>query len=133
MPRRRRGEARDLVGPLEYRVLEVLWSQGSATVAEALANLNQTAPELAYTTVMTVLTRMHDKELVLREKDGRGFRYAPRHSEDDLVGILAGREVDRLIDRFGDVALAKFATRLEDVDPGLMSRLRELAEETPDA
>ncbi len=36
---------------------------------------------LAYTTVMTTLDRLYKKDLLIRQKEGRGFRYAPRAAE----------------------------------------------------
>ena len=75
------------MGELEQAVLEVLWDLDAAgrtatpdgpgvsgrEVHDRLAGRN-----LAYTTVMTVLDRLARKDLVVRQRDGRAFRYAPR-------------------------------------------------------
>lgn len=76
---------------------------------------------------MTVPTRLHEKGLVDRVKEGRGFVYAPRHSESELIAVLSRREVDRVVDRYGDAALSAFVGRLEDADPELLDRVRRLA------
>lgn len=123
-----RPSAERLLGPLEYAVMDVLWRQGTGTVAEVLDDVNRhQEPELAYTTVMTVLSRLHDKELVLRERRGRRYRYAPRHTEAELIEVLARRDADRMVDTYGEVALARFAERLGDADPELLRRVQELA------
>ncbi len=128
MPRRSKASASTVLGPLEHRVMRALWDHESATVGEALETVNGTDGDLAYTTVMTVLTRLLDKKIVQREREGRGYRYTPAQSEAELVESSARREVDRLVDRFGEVALARFATTLEGVDPNTLERLRILAE-----
>lgn len=127
MPRRS-VRAEQLVGPLEYAILDSLWRRGSGTVAEVLEDVNGVQdPPLAYTTVMTVLSRLHEKGLVLREQQGRGYRYAPTHTEQELVERLAKRDVDRMVDTYGELALAHFAERLDQADPELLDRLRRLA------
>lgn len=124
------GRAAGLLGSLEYEVMQVLWEAGPATVREVLAHLNdRRAPtgQLAYTTVMTVLSRLHDKGLADRRRWGRGYRYTPRFSEAGLVRHLGRQEVNDLIARFGPVALAQFAAALEEADPDLLRRAARLA------
>src|SRR5262249_30651314 len=59
-----------VLGPLETRVLELLWAQQCpATVG----HIRRALPELAYTTIMTTLDRLYRKGLLLRDKDGRAF------------------------------------------------------------
>lgn len=126
-------DLRGLVGPLEHDVLTALWEAGGdvdvATV-RAACNATRTADDaLAYTTIMTVLSRLHDKELVTRARAGRGYRYTPRFDPDELVAHLSAREVDHLLERYGEVALARFAEALETADPQLRVRLEALARE----
>jgi len=73
------------LGELERSVMEQLWSSpGARSVREVHAALGRDR-ELAYTTVMTVLDRLAKKGLVVRERDGRAYRYAAAQSREDLV------------------------------------------------
>ncbi|GAA1931543.1 BlaI/MecI/CopY family transcriptional regulator [Nocardioides hwasunensis] len=78
---------RSRTGELEQAVLETLWSAGAPSsgreVHEKLADR-----DLAYTTVMTVLDRLVAKDLVVRERDGRAFRYAPRLTRAAMTAEL---------------------------------------------
>jgi len=131
--RRQRGRVDDLLGPLEAACMRALWRRAPATVAEALERVNaRREPPLAYTTVMTVLSRLHEKGHVTRERRGRGYAYTPVFSEDELVEVLSRREVDQLVDRYGDVALAHFAETLRQADPSLLNKAANLAPERPD-
>ena len=134
--RRRTPTAKNLLGSLEYRVMQDLWRRFPATVTDVLERINAdrgSGDRLAYTTVMTVLSRLHDKGILDREKHGRGYQYRPRYTEAELVEQLGRDEVDRLLERFGGVALAHFATALEQADPEQLARLTALAEERTDA
>jgi predicted transcriptional regulator len=76
------------VGPLEMRVLGLLDGREPQSVADLRARLGG---EHAYTTVMTVLTRLHKKGLVAREKDGARFLYSPASKAPKLKGGILAR------------------------------------------
>lgn len=66
-------------GELEAAVLEFLWAVGDpSTPGEVHESV---APDLAYTTVMTVLNRLHAKGSLERERRGRAFAYWPSEAE----------------------------------------------------
>lgn len=128
-PRKRPSDASGLLGSLEYTAMQALWSGAPASVKTVLARINDGRPrdeQLAYTTVMTVLTRLHQKDLLDRVKAGRGYDYTPRFDEDQLVEHLGQQEVSELVDRYGSVALYQFAAALGDADPGTLRRISEL-------
>ena len=85
-------------GGLESEVLAALWAaQGPLTagdVAEVLGG------GLAYTTVQTILTRLHAKGAVVREQVGRAHAYTP--VLDDAG--LAAQRMRAVLDRGGDRA-----------------------------
>ena len=67
------------MGSLEAGVLGILWTNGEAmTPGEVHAELGD---GLAYTTVMTILTRLLAKGLVSRSRSGRAFAYLPTVTE----------------------------------------------------
>ena len=91
---------RDL-GPLEQRVLELLWQRpGRRSVREVQAALGG---ELAYTTVMTTLDRLYKKGLLERRRDGRAYRYAARSTRAAFAAGLLRRSLDRSLDAFFDL------------------------------
>ena len=70
------GRVRPL-GDLEAAIMELLWDSGaSRLVRDVVADLGPQRP-LAYTTVMTVMDNLHRKGWLIRERDGRAWRYAP--------------------------------------------------------
>jgi|SRR6185312_2191916 len=78
------------LGPLESRVMEIVWRNSEANVRQVAALL----PEpLAYTTVMTTLDRLYKKGLLERRKNSRAFIYAPRVSRAQWLRRRAGEFV----------------------------------------
>lgn len=70
-----------LLGPLEYEVMRALWEDSPSNVSGVLARMNETRPKgerIAYTTAMTVLSRLHDKGILGGRERGRGYSYEPR-------------------------------------------------------
>ncbi len=63
------------LGPLEMQILGSFSPSESLSVTDVQARLHSSGTELAYTTVMTVLSRLHEKGLLIRKKDGRRFLY----------------------------------------------------------
>ena len=64
------------VGPLELKVLGILNSGTDLSVFDIQNDLKNSGHDLAYTTVMTVLVRLFNKDLILRRKEGRQFLYS---------------------------------------------------------
>jgi predicted transcriptional regulator len=64
------------LGPLEMEVLGLVDKAGPADVAAIQALLARKGSALAYTTVMTVLSRLHEKGALTREKQGKRFVYS---------------------------------------------------------
>jgi predicted transcriptional regulator len=71
-------------GALENAVLTVLWQAGAALTAGEVRDA--LAGPLSYSTVVTILSRLHDKGLLARQReDGRAFRYRPVTDEPGLA------------------------------------------------
>lgn len=108
-------------GSLEGEVMEVLWAAPKPrTVREVLDALNvERRSPLAYTTVMTVLSRLVEKGALMRHQEGRSFAYTPAADDE---AALAVRDVVR---DYGEAALTHFVDAAR-ADPKLYRRLRRL-------
>jgi predicted transcriptional regulator len=74
--------------PGEFELMEILWPLGEASVKAVWSRVN---PErgLAYTTVMTVLEKMHRKGILAQRKKGKAYLYsALLGREQALQGII---------------------------------------------
>ena len=110
---------RRAAGELEAAVLGVL--QDAAAPLSPAEVLDLLGGGLAYTTVVTILARLHAKGTLSRRKDSRSFRYAPA---DDPAG-LAARRLARMLDAEPDRegVLARFVSGLSGTDEDLLRRV----------
>lgn len=119
------------LGDLETRVMECLWRRpGGGTVREVMTDLADERA-LAYTTVMTVLTRLSGKGFVTREPEGRAWRYQAAQSRESLAGEAMRLSIDQVgttgdrraamlhfLDGASAEELQELRTILEQLEPG---------------
>jgi predicted transcriptional regulator len=110
-------------GALEQEVLGCLAAAARPlTVAEVLAELGD---NLAYTTMMTALSRLHAKGALVREHAGRGFAYSLPADPATMGASVTARRMSRLLDSGEDRAgvLARFVADLSPADEQLLTEL----------
>ena len=117
------------LGELQTAVLQQLWVGEEASVRDVRDRLEAGGVKLAYTTVLTVMTRLHARGLLLRRRQGRRDYYRAAMEANELQAALSREAVDRVIETHGDEALAAFAARMLDGDPAALARLRALLDE----
>jgi predicted transcriptional regulator len=115
------------LGPFEQRLLRKLWSHGSATVRELLAD---GSIRQAYTTVMTTVDRLYKKGLLDRVAEGRAFRYSPRHTASELQRVAAIEGIRQLLgsSNASSLPLSYLVEALSAHDAELLDELQSLVE-----
>lgn len=120
---------------LEREVLASLAAGGrSMSPAEVQSDLEQRGVgHLAYTSVMTTLSRLYTKGVVGRERAGRGFAYAFTGSLEDVPNSVRASQMLRILDGGADRAgiLARFVSDLGPEDEQTLLQL--LADDAEDA
>ncbi|WP_033215453.1 BlaI/MecI/CopY family transcriptional regulator [Kitasatospora phosalacinea] len=122
--RRRRGQ-----GELATEVLSVLHRAPGPVTASWVQE--QVGGELAYTTVMTILSRLLAKQAVVRSRAGRAYVWSAAADAAGLTARRMRRMLDTEPDR--DAVLASFVTALTPEDEQLLRSLLNAAEAAPGA
>ena len=104
-------------GSLEAEVLGVLWASANPQSADDVRR--RLGADLAYTTVATILARLHDKGAVRRQLSGRVYSYSPVLSDADLIARRMHALLEDQADRTG--VLARF---VEGLDTDTQAALR---------
>lgn len=105
-----------------------VWRRGELTVRDVMETLNARGEkQRAYTTVMTIMSRLDGKQILERRRAGKTDIYRARMSEDEYNELRAGAEVGALVEQFGEVALVHFAREMAKLDPRRREQLRRLA------
>jgi len=110
--RRRQGE-------LEGQVLDALRTADEPVAAGWVQE--RLGGDLAYTTVVTILTRLLAKDAVARERRGRCFLWTPTADVAGLAALKMRRLLDGEEDR--EAVLASFVTALPPDDERLLRGL----------
>jgi predicted transcriptional regulator len=121
------GSSRRAAGELEAAVLDVLQHAGSALAPGEVRE--RIGGDLAYTTVVTILSRLHAKGVLDRHKAGRFYRYAPVADQPGLAARRMARVLDEEADR--EAVLARFVSSLSGRDEELLREM--LADPDPPA
>jgi predicted transcriptional regulator len=113
---------------LEAEVMEEMWRIDEAPVRTIMGSLNaRSAKQRKYTTIMTIMARLHRKGLLTRRREGKTDIYAPALTREQYLEARAQEEVGALVDTYGDVALVHFARQMAELDPKRREQLRRLA------
>ncbi|MGZ3768992.1 MAG: BlaI/MecI/CopY family transcriptional regulator [Bdellovibrio sp.] len=111
------------VGPLELEVLGLLNALGEQSVSDIQSGLKKSGHDLAYTTVMTVLVRLYNKNLVSRKKEGRLFLYSATKRKESTANKIFEKVKNSL---FRSERLAPIMSLLESEDELTKEELQSL-------
>jgi len=107
--------------------MEALWKVGRGTVRDVLEKLPR-SQRPAYTTLMTIMVRLHEKGLLRRTPKGNAFVYEPTLSEEDFIAEKSRKAVRDVLQRFGDLGFAHFLEE-SGLSPEQVQHLKKLSED----
>ena len=114
------------LGPLEWRVLEALWAR---SMPASVRDLQPEFPDIAYTTLMTTLDRLHRKDILVRDKQGRAFFYQPKQTRSEFDSARAADALRVALNADGSQLtplLSFFVQAVGEKDDDLLDELEAL-------
>lgn len=122
-------------GPLESKIMDILWCQEDMTIKEVQAILEKEKPT-NFNTVMTVMNRLVEKEILQKKLIGRSSYFKPVQSREEFINTQSKEMTHELMDEFGSVVVSHMLDALEEVDDELVKKLelkiKELKKEKND-
>jgi BlaI family transcriptional regulator, penicillinase repressor len=114
------------LGPLEFKLLRILWNHQALTAPQVLDEYNRKAETpLAYTTVMTLLGRLAEKDVLTVNRERQPYRFSAAISREqmlrqrvrDFVNIFfEGQSLDLVMRLVEDTPLSEESVqKLEEV------------------
>ncbi|NWF78841.1 MAG: BlaI/MecI/CopY family transcriptional regulator [Chloroflexi bacterium] len=113
-----------VLGPLETEIMQILWQEDRSTVKKVHRRLSQQR-EIAYTTVMTTMSRLAEKGVLNRQREGLAYVYSPAISEEDFVQLVVRQVLDGLLDDYSDTAIDYMVDYLARNNPAELQRLQK--------
>lgn len=114
-----------MLGSLESDVVAVLQEMREGNTRQVLEAVNRRGHKVAYTTVSTILMRLHVKGIIERRsepfKGGARYIYAYKDIEEAYIDhLLSG-----LVTVFGRPGVTHLAEKIEKLDDEKVRQLRE--------
>ena len=115
-------------GPLEAKIMDILWNDVEMTIKDVQQVLER-EKSTNFNTVMTVMNRLVDKEILQKRTEGRSFLYKPVLSREEFLNTQSKEMTNELMDEFGNVVVSHMLDALEDVDDDLVAKLEQKIKE----
>jgi BlaI family penicillinase repressor len=116
------------LGEGELAVMRVLWEHGPLTVRDVMTQLHERGKTVAYTTVMTFLTRLEQKGVVVSNKKDTAYVYRAKVTRESV----SASRIRSLLDQLYDGAAAPMLLQLienERFSPEELAKLRKLIDD----
>ena len=115
-----------VLGNLESVVMDLVWElDKEVTVRDIYEELVQRR-SIAYTTVMTIMVRLADKNILEKRKDGNTMYFLPSMTKEDFTSSIVGNVLDSLLEDFADATMAHFLSKVDKKDRATISKLEKL-------
>ncbi|MEO8286506.1 MAG: BlaI/MecI/CopY family transcriptional regulator [Chloroflexota bacterium] len=117
-------KSKKVLGPLEGDIMEVIWEQGPTTVSSVHKTLRETK-DIAYTTVMTTMSRLAKKNLLNQDKSSASYVYSAALGKSDFERYVVTGIIHALLNDYGDSFVDCFVEVLGEISPSSRERLRQ--------
>lgn len=114
MSNRRTGQ---ILGELEKEVMEVIWKSEHPLSVRDVRDVVRNKRQVAYTTIMTIMTRLTDKGVLSRKLKGLSYLYQPKLSRDQFVARAAHRIFTTAVSNLGEGVASYFIKEIKKLNP----------------
>ncbi|WAL49878.1 BlaI/MecI/CopY family transcriptional regulator [Rhodococcus pyridinivorans] len=108
------------LGGLEAEVMNELWATDEPLSVHDLVDRLSARKQFAYTTILTVVTHLHEKGWVTREKKSRAYFYSPSRSREEATSQALRALLDSSTDP--SAVLLHFAKTVSDHEYDALQR-----------
>lgn len=118
------------VGPLERKILTILWQKREATARDICQSLEDSNERRAYSTVRTIIKRLVRKNIISqhRHPTSRQYIYTPLKTRDELETTIVRKTLSDLLTRFEKSTINYLAEELSENKEEIEKIKEKLAE-----
>jgi BlaI family transcriptional regulator, penicillinase repressor len=116
-------QAKTLLTNQELEIMKIVWKRGRSTVREVYEELLKRR-RIAYTTVMTMMGTLEQKNHLKKSEQGRAYVYTPTESQAKVVGSMVQEFVKRVFNGSAKPLLVHLVENMDD--EGEFEELRRL-------
>lgn len=117
-----------IMGDLEAEIMECVWELGPSSVKDVHRCLLERR-EIAYTTVMTVMSRLAVKGLLASRTEGRAYIYEAVADREAYCADVVRSFMSEMLADADKAVLSRFVESVTDHDKGQLDMLAQIIEE----
>jgi predicted transcriptional regulator len=118
------------IGPLERKVLEILWDKHEASARDICCALEKDGSRRAYSTVRTIINRLVHKKIVAQriEEESRTYIYTPILTKNALEKKIVHKMFGEMLQRFEQSTISYLAEELSETEEDIEKIKKKLEE-----
>src|SRR3989338_6043449 len=106
-----------VLGDLESEVMEIIWGQKGAVSVKSVTEILSKRRQIAYTTVMTIMSRLVNKGVLVRHLSGTSYLYKPKVSKEQFIAKAVHGIFSSAVSTLGEEVLAHFIKEVQKISP----------------
>lgn len=118
-----------VLGDLEAEIMETIWQKGRAVTVREIYEELRNRRNIAYTTVMTIMSRLAEKELLSKTQESNYYLYSPVYSREEFTDRVVSLVLDGLLAEFSQPVLSHLVDKIQDEDEEKLAQLEQLIKE----
>lgn len=107
----------NVLGELESGIMDIIWNQKDAVSVKTVADILKIKRKIAYTTVMTVMARLANKDILVRRLNGSSYLYKPKVSKEKFIAKTVHNIFSASVSTLGEEVLTHFVKELQKISP----------------
>ena len=112
-----------ILGELESEVMDIIWLHKNDIPVKEVAKILRKKRQIAYTTVMTIMTRLVNKGVLIRHLRGVSYLYKPKVSKEQFLAKTVHGIFSSVVSALGEEVLTHFVKEIQKIDPGKRRQL----------
>lgn len=106
-----------VLGELESQVMEIIWGQKGTISVKDVADILGKRRKIAYTTVMTIMARLVNKDVLTRRLSGSSYLYKPKVTKEEFTAKAVHGIFSSAVSTLGEEVLAHFIKEIQKISP----------------
>ncbi|WDI30149.1 BlaI/MecI/CopY family transcriptional regulator [Hyphococcus flavus] len=115
-----------ILGELETEIMDIMWDGAPRRVKDVHEILSKKR-DIAYTTVMTVMTNLYAKTLLTRKKQSRAYVYSARQKQQAFMGETFSKLIKSMLGDYSEPAMHHFIQELPDAQKKKLDKIGQIA------
>lgn len=115
-----------VLGELESKIMEIIWRQKGVMSVKEVAKILSKKRQIAYTTVMTIMSRLVKKGVLVRHLSGLSYLYKPKVGKEQFIAKAVHGLFSSAVSILGEEALTHFVKEIQKINPKRRQQLLKI-------